>query len=366
MLAEGYRLQARADEGEPPLRIRRVALYPNHDSSAARRLANYASFGVSASLLGLSALRDVDAVWVNYSPITVAWPMWAAQLAYKVPSVVHVLDLWPDTLLAGGFARGGWQGRVADRMMHAWCDRIYRSASSVAYISPGVGGLLQSRGVPAAKLAYVPMWADEAIFTPSTVDLRRELGIDESQKVLLYAGALGEAQGLTSLIDACSRVKDPEFLCLIAGSGISETALRRRADELGLTNIRFLGRLPTEKMSALMATADMCHIGLRPHSLSSVTMPSKTQAILAAGKPAVVAAEGDVADVARDSGAAFVTDGLTPEAVAAAIDSACRLGREGLRELGLSARDYYHRTFSASRGVERIEQLLIEAASSRR
>jgi glycosyltransferase involved in cell wall biosynthesis len=362
VVADGYRLLPRLDEGSESLHVRRVALYPNHDSSSVRRFANYASFGLSATALGVSSLRDVDAVWVNCSPITVAWPMWAAQLRYRIPSVVHVLDLWPDTVLAGGFARGGWRGGVADTVLHAWCNRIYSSASSVAYISPGAGDVLEERGVPAAKLRYVPMWADEAIFKPSAFDMRADLGFGPDQKVMLYAGALGEAQGLQILLEACSIVEDEKFLCVIAGSGIAESGLRRQADALDATNVRFIGRVPSQDMTALLASADFCYIGLRSHALSSVTMPSKTQATLAAGRSFVLAAQGDVADVARESGAAFVAESLDARSIANAIERACMLGRAGLREIGLKGRDYYARTFSAAEGVGRTEQLLLEAA----
>lgn len=362
VVADGYRVRPRLDEGSSSLQVRRVALYPNHDSSAVRRFANYASFGLSAAALGISALRDVDAIWVNYSPITVAWPLWAAQLRYRIPSVVHVLDLWPDTLLAGGFAADGGRRIVTDRFLHGWCNRIYRSASSVAYISPSVGQVLEHRGVPAAKLKYVPMWADEAIFRPSTTEMRAQLGISPTTKVMLYAGTLGEAQGLRALIEACHLVKDPDFLCLIAGSGVVEAELRRHAEALGTTNVRFLGRVPSEEMTGLMASADFCYIGLRPHAMSAMTMPSKMQATLSAGRAFVLAAEGDVATVARVSGAALIAEGLRPENVASAIDRACAMGRESLRELGLRGHDYYLRTFSAATGVSRVEQLLVDAA----
>jgi glycosyltransferase involved in cell wall biosynthesis len=178
---------------------------------------------------------------------------------------------------------------------------------------------------------------------------------------MLYAGALGEAQGLHLLLEACSLVKDEKFLCVIAGSGVAESDLRRQADALGATNVRFIGRVPSQDMTALMASADFGYIGLRPHALSSVTMPSKTQATLAAGLPFVLAAEGDVAAVARESGAAFVAEGLDSRSIANEIERACMLGRAGLREIGLKGRDYYARTFSADEGVGRVEQLLFEA-----
>lgn len=361
-----YRMHRRMDETLDGVAVRRVALYPNHNSSYVRRFANYSSFGASAVVSGLDALRGADALWVNYSPITVAWPMWIAKVTMKIPSVVHVLDLWPDTVLASGVGQAGSAFGMVP-LLNAWCNAMYRSATSVAYISPGVGEALRQRGVPRAKLAYVPMWADEEVFRPGSGDLRAELGISADAVVLLYAGALGEAQGLSTLIDACHMVTDPRFICVIAGSGTSEGELRDRARRpVAADCIRFVGRVPQGDMTKLMATGDINYVGLRPHPLSEMTMPSKTQAALASGRPILVAATGDVAQVARESGAGWVADPGDASSIAGSIRSACAVGRDGLRVLGGVAREFYERTFSVQRGVSQIQDLLQQAADEQR
>lgn len=364
VLAEGYRMKRRMDETLEGVAVRRVALYPNHNASAIRRFANYASFGVSALASGIGVLRDLDAIWVNYSPITIAWPMLAARYGWRVPTVAHVLDLWPDTLLAGGFV-GGRRYLMAKKMLDMWCEAMYRAADSVAYISPGVGDVLRDRGVPADKLAYVPMWADETTFRPSDTDMRDELGLSPETVVLLYAGALGAAQGLDALVDACARVTDPRFVCLIAGSGTAEVDLRERRDRVGATNIRFLGRVPPSRMTELMATGDFNYVGLRPHLLSTVTMPSKTQAAMASGRALLVAADGDVAQTVSDSGAGWSVPSGDVPAIATAISAACQMGRAALHRMGVAARTYYERTFSVDQGVRRTEALLERAAATR-
>jgi colanic acid biosynthesis glycosyl transferase WcaI len=366
VIAPGYAMKRSMDETRAGVSVRRVALYPNHDASAIRRVVNYASFGASAVANGLGSLRGLDALWVNYSPITVAWPMWAARYGLRIPQVAHIFDLWPDTLTLSGFAKAGRAYRMAEPVLSTWCRAMYSASEAIAYISPGVGQILQSRGVPEDKLHYVPIWADEAVFHPSEPDLRAELGIPPDAIVLLYAGALGEAQGLITLIDACAQITDNRFLCLIAGSGNDESNLRAHADARGTINVRFLGRLPQEQMTALMATGDFNYVGLRPHALSAVTMPSKTQAGLAAGRALLVAADGDITAVVRDSCAGFIADPRDPSTIAAAIRTACDLGRVGLHEMGKRARQYYERTFSVDRGVSSIELLLEKAAGTRR
>ncbi len=367
VIADGYRLRRRMDENRGGVAVRRVALYPSHDRSAVRRLVNYGSFGVSAAVSGVGALRDLDAVWVNCSPITVAWPAFVARWAMKVPLVLHILDLWPDTLLASGFLGGGLGYRAARAVLDPWCRAMYRSAHSVAFIAPSVRNVLAARGVPDRKLAYVPMWADEATFRPGDPagvrdGLGVDLGVDEESIVLLYAGSLGHAQGLTTLIDACALVRDRRFVCLIAGSGVAEQELRQRSRSVGADNIRFLGRFPQADMTALMAASDITYIGLAPDPPGGLTVPSKTQASLASARAMVVAASGDVATIARDSGAGWSADAGDPRAVAAVLESACRLGRAGLAGMGRRGRRFYEQNFSVDRGVRRIEALLVDAA----
>ncbi|MGC4896234.1 glycosyltransferase family 4 protein [Micromonospora sp. DT31] len=363
-LAPGYRMSRRRDEHLAGVEVRRVALYPSHDASAVRRMANYGSFALSALVSGAGALRGLDALWVGNSPVTVALPMWHARHVCRVPVVLHVLDLWPDTLRASGFlgAGAGTGGRAVERCLHGWCGAMYRSATRVAYISPGVRDVLRGRGVPEDKLTYIPLWADERPPTPQR-DLRAEWGLTDDRVVLVYAGALGEAQGLDALLDACALVRDPRLVCLIAGSGVAEDRLRARARSAGLDHVRFLGRVPAERMPAVMAAGDLHFVSLRDTAMSACTMPSKMQATLAAGRALLVAAPGDAAEVARESGAGITARPGDPESIAAGLREACQLGREKLRLLGQAGRHHYERHFAADLGIRRVEQELLAAAA---
>ncbi|WBB81577.1 glycosyltransferase family 4 protein [Micromonospora sp. WMMD882] len=364
-LAPGYRISRRLDETRDGVRVRRVALYPSHDRSAPRRLANYGSFAASALASGADVFRGLDVLWVCNSPITVALPMWYARYVHRVPVLLHVLDVWPDSAAASGFLGGGPVSRVAERGMTGWCAAMYRSAARVAHVSPGAGELLARRGVPAGKLVHIPLWADE---TPPArpAELRTELGVRDDQVVLVYAGALGEAQGLDPLIDAVARVDDPRLVCLIAGSGTAGERLRQRAATAGSTRIRFLGQVPRERMPAVLAAGDAHYVSLRPGGMSAYTMPSKIQTILAAGRALLVAAEGDAATVARDSGAGITARPGDVDSIAQALREICELGREKLDLLGRAGRTYYDRRLSLATGVERVERALYEAAETGR
>lgn len=360
-LPDGWRMRRTRTAVEDGVRVQRVALYPNHDQSGAKRLLNYGSFASSALVNGFRSLASCDAVWVNYSPVTIALPMLATRYMHRVPMVTHVLDLWPDTLMASGFLNGR-TARIADRTLSWWCSRIYAASDSVAYISPSVGDTLVDRGVPASKTEYIPMWANEQVFHGEGVSMREELGITSSAVVVLYAGTMGGAQGLEALITAAARFDPTRLVILMAGSGTHEAELREHARKLDARSVRFLGRLPQEKMPDLYATADCCFVSLNDHPLARMTMPSKIQASLAASKPIIIAATGDARDVVLESGAGFSSEPEDADSIATALQDSLNNGRPGLKQRSILARRYYDTTFSLATGVARVENLLERAS----
>ena len=338
----------------------RTPLFPSHDGSAGRRIANYVSFAISATLAGIPFFPRVDVLWVNYSPVTVAVPMWLEQLLHGTPAVCEVADLWPDTLAVSGISGSSRLLSAGRGWLDKWCARIYASSDAVVHISPSVGNVLGTRGVPRHKLKYIPKPANELLFHNHGNSIRAELGIDENAIVLLYAGSMGAAQGLEALIEACSLIEDDRFVMLMAGSGLREDALRRQAKAVSPRNVRFLGRVPQESMSDLMATADAAFISLEQNPLSEMTMPSKTQVALACGRAVLVAGSGDVAEVVSANGVGFIAVPGSAPSIAGAIGELVAVGRGGLMKLGATARRLYEDEFSMRRTTTLIEDLLEE------
>lgn len=360
ILADGYRLQPRAHERLDGVNVTRTYLYPNHDASLAKRLVNYGSFGASAATFGLDALRGSDVVWVNYSPITVALPMLIQRYLRGTPIVTEVADLWPDTVMVSGFRAGSTVGRVAAPILDAWVSSMYRASDAVVHIAPSVGRILAGRGVPAGKLMYIPKPANEQVFHPGGTSMRDELGISEDQVVVVYAGAMGQAQGLDTLMRACQTVDPQKVVCLMAGGGNEEERLRAIAKDA--PSVRFIGRVPQDRMTDLMATADIAYISLVDDPLTPMTMPSKTQAILASGTAALVAASGDVVDVVTSAGAGMAVDQADPADIARGIQVMADMGRAGLDRMGSRAREAYLTQFSVATTTDLAERTLSIAA----
>lgn len=364
-LFDGYRMSWRTDEVVSGVPVRRVALFPSHDGSRLGRLTNYGTFAASASLWGTGWFKDIEALWVYNSPPTVGVPTWLIKARYRPRVVLHIMDLWPESLTVSGFGRSMVNWRWLQRGLEKWLSTTYGIADSIACSSRTQIDLLVHRGVPRDKLSYAPLWVDETIFRPTPKDeaLAATLGVT-GKRVLLYAGALGEAQGLDVLLEACDRIKDtPAFHCLIAGSGIAEARLREEAAERRLPNITFLGRWPTRDMTRLMSVGDVHLVSLRADSLAEVAMPSKLPASLACGKPLIVAARGEAEAVVSRSRSGWTCRPGDPNQLEGSIRSAVEATDGELEKIGQLARAAYEAEFALKIGVQRIENLLTRGAT---
>lgn len=348
----------------------RVPLYPSHDSSGLRRAANYLSFAASASTLGTLLVGDADVIYAYHPPPTVGAPALLWGRLRRAPVVYHIADMWPDSVTGSGMLPPG-VGRAVERALRWWCNRVYRASAAITVLSPGFKRLLVERGVPAEKVSVILNWADEAIFYPRPPDeeLARKLGIDGRFNIV-YAGNLGPYQNLHRAIEAMQELAHlPDVQLVLVGTGLAEGDLRAMVDRRGMKNVRFLDRRPYSEMGAVSALADVQLVSLAANDFFETTIPSKTQVALAMGRPVLMVARGDAADLVLKAGAGKVVAPDDVEGMAAAIESLYRLGPAALAEMGAQGRDFYLRESSLHVGGERMEELLrqvvAEAVASR-
>lgn len=360
-LYPGYTGRRPMVERRDGIPVHRVPLIPSHSGSALGRVANYVSFAASAAALGARDLDAVDALWVYNSPATVGLPLLLRRRAQATPFLLHVQDLWPESVLHSGMLPAGRPGAVAERLLRRLVERIERAADHIAVISPSVAGLLAERGVPADKISYVPNPTDETLFRPRDrrADVRQLIGGAEGDVVLMYAGSLGHVQALDTVIDAMSHLRSHRQIKLVlVGTGIAEAGLRDQVTRLALTAVRFHGRVSAGDIPDLMAAADVQLVSLRDDPFLAMTTPSKIAAILGSAQPVIAVLTGDGADVIGQADAGVVCAPGDAADLAATILRFAEGGPAAWRAAGDCGLVYYQRHMSAARTGENVERLL--------
>ncbi|MDN4507493.1 glycosyltransferase family 4 protein [Dietzia maris] len=365
-LYDGYPLVAYRSEVRDGMTVHRAPLVPTHKSSATARMVNYSSFAVAAAVIGSRVLRNADVILVHSTPATVAVPALAAKALHGVPFVPMIQDLWPETVTSSGFLGDGPASGVG-KALHKFCDTVYHQASHIAVISPGMSESIRRRGVAAEKITFTPNWVDESTFHPEPKDelLRQSFGLNR-RFVVMYAGNFGEFQALEVVLAAAERLGsrvDIQFA--LVGGGVMEAELKRIVEDKSLDNVVFVPSQPFSAMSKVLALGDLHLVSLRDLPLFRITLPSKLQATLAAGKPLVGTVRGDAETVIGESGAGRTSiPGDAEELARVVVEMAD--DPETTEAMGRAGREYYERVFSEESSVSRLIAVLEQAATDRK
>lgn len=360
---EGYRIKALQRERFDAVNVTRLPLYPSHDANRIGRIFNYVSFFLAASCYLLFVARRADVIYAYHPPLTVGMAAALVRIIRRIPVVLDVQDMWPDTLRATGMINS----ERALGIVGFFCNWTWQNADRITVLSQGFRRLLLERGVREDKVRVIYNWAQEPARANHTAAVPAALAYRGRLRVL-FAGNMGAAQALDSVLDAASMIAERggavDFFFL--GSGIQDSKLKQKAAEMNLTNVQFLPRVPAAEVDTWLSAADCLLVHLRDDPLFAITIPSKTQAYMAAGKPIVMAVAGDAAELVKESGGGVVVPPENPEALADAVIELSKLSGDELADIGRKSKAFYYERLSFSHGVDQFMGLFDEVVSTRK
>ncbi|WP_035990467.1 glycosyltransferase family 4 protein [Leptolyngbya sp. KIOST-1] len=303
---------------------------------------------------------------LNSSPsLPACLPVAILKTLFQCPSVLNLQDILPEAAIQTGLL----SNPLAIRAFELLESFAYRSATRISIIAPGFRDNLRSKGVPDSKMVPISNWVDVDFIAPrpqASSEFRRRHGLQD-KFVVLYTGNIAETQGVRTAIRAAQALTTyPDIQMVIVGEGKQLTALDRFRQQLGLNNVSLLPFVPRAELPDLLAAADVGLI-LQKHGVVGFNMPSKTQVLLASGRPilASVPAHGTAAQAVLASGGGLVVDPENPTALAKGIldlyhqpEKAQALARRG--------RQYALEHYSAKRAIDRYEALFYALTSPQR
>ncbi|MFA5864698.1 MAG: glycosyltransferase family 4 protein [Phycisphaerae bacterium] len=352
----GYRIKVLQREILEGIPINRVPLYPSHDNSSIKRMLCYTSFAISASTIGVAAVKTADVVYVDQGPITVGLPACVLKSLKGIPFVLHVHDLWPDSL----FSTGMLNNTISLKIVSGWCNFVYKRATKIVAITPGMKQRLIERGVPKDKIEVILNWCDDLqiCHTEPNGDLAGTLGM-AGRFNIVFAGNMGRAQALSPVLDAAKIVGERQSIVqfVFIGGGVEVDALKQKAVDLGLKNVLFLPRRPVSEIGTILSLADVLFVHLKNDPLFAITIPSKTQAYMAAGRPVLIGVQGDAADLITKANAGLPCEPEDPQSIAQAVLKLQSLPRAQLDAMGRNGKAFYDEQLSFSLAVDKFEKI---------
>lgn len=338
--------------------VHRVPLILRGGSGGLRLALNYASFAISASVLGpLRMPRDIDVVFVfQPSPVSVAVPALILGRLQAVPVVMWVQDVWPDILSGTGAVQSERLLRVIgafSRFLHRNCNLLLATSESFRV------RLAQDTSVD--RVRYLPQWVEQ-FYQPISMDA----GAEERSELplgftVVFAGNLGSAQSFETILDAASLVRDTNIHWIIIGDGRMRGWIAAEIESRQLAStVHLLGRRPVSSMPRYFALADCLLVSLRDTPEFSWTIPAKLQSYMACGKPIVAALEGEGRRIVEEAACGLVAGSCKPAALAAAVRELSTMSDEELKQMGERGRLYYDVHFARDRLVSELRQILSE------
>lgn len=342
-----------------------VALYrtfalASHVASPFGRAADYAAFTASSALTGI-ALGRQDVILCVAPPITVGFSGWLVGALVGAPMIFNAQDIWPDGLISMGRIRA----RPAIRVLRTIEHLVYRASRRITVVSEGMRGNLIGKGVAPDRVVVIPNWVDTNAIQPQTKHnaFREENGLS-NRFVVLFAGNLGYAAGLETVVSAAELLRTDRRICfLLVGEGSAKSGLKRQAEELGLTNVVFLTTQPRDRLPEVLASADLSLVTLKK-DMGTLSVPSKSYAIMASARPilAAVPADSEVVRLVTQADCGVIVPPEEPEALAAAIRSLAG-DLELLEAYGRNGRYFVERHHSRADLTSRYHKLLLEVTS---
>jgi len=328
--------------------VLRTFLLPFPNRKPYERILNYSSFCAS-SALAASFLNPPDVVVTTSPQLLVGLSGWWVSRLKKVPFVLEVRDLWPESLIGAGI---GSETSMMYRSIGKIASFLYRAADSIVVVTPAFREhLIRKWEVPREKISIVQNGVETSLFSPqaNARELRRNLGTD-FKFVVSYIGTLGLAHGLDLLIAAAENLQRvaPQVQFMLVGEGADRERIVSLARSKKLTNLLFVGQQPRERIPAYISASDACVVMLKPSEIFETVIPTKMLEFMSCGRPVILAVRGESRHLLESSGGGLSIEPDNPEALCAAI---VRLHEQTAlcEQLGRNGRNHIIRELSRQR-----------------
>lgn len=338
------------------IEIRRVKMYRKIHRSFLHRLLGFVSFMLSSFWAGFRASKDADVIMGTSPPLFQAVSAWGVAALRRKPFLLEIRDLWPDFAIEMGVLRNPVLVFLSRRLE---CF-LYARASKILVNSPAfIDYLVETRKIARQKIHLIANGVDGAMFDPNarSSDVRTSWGIRD-QFTVLYAGAMGPANDLPTLVRAAQQLQDqPHVRFVIVGDGKDRQKVTQLIDELQLSNIQWHGVVGKSEMAAVLSAADACVAILQGLPMFRTVYPNKVFDYMAAGRPTILAIDGVIRKVIEDSQGGVFVEPENAQVLSEAVLAMAANPAEA-KEQGLRAREYVTEHFDRAKHAAEFIDLL--------
>ena len=329
------------------IKVVSYGIFYNQSMGIKDRLKSFTDFMVKSTRYALKHSKEYDFVFATSTPLTVGIPALLAKWFKKKKYIFEVRDLWPEVpIQMGAFKNPLIIG------LTRWLEKtIYKNAEHVIALSPGMqDGVIKY--IPKEKTSMIPNMSKKDEFWPreKDYDLMKQIGLKEDYLKVIHFGSLGEANGIDTIIESASLLKEQKIQFLFLGAGSTEERLKKVIEQKNIKNVLFHNRTPMELTSAIVNCCDISLVSFKDLPILYTNSPNKLFDSLSAGKPIIVNSAGWTKKMVEDNKCGIYCDPKNPQDLA---DKLVYLNnRDSLEDMGKNSRRLAEEVYDKSILVE--------------
>ena len=356
---ENYGYFKKNNETKGNVKIRRLPLVTRGKGTAFRLFLNYITYFFSVLIYTIYLIlfnRKYDVIFVHHtSPIFIALsPCLYKFFNKQVKMILWDLDIWPESLEATGAIKNKKVLNGVKKIV----EILYSKYDIILVGSESFVKIVERR-VKNIPVVYFPNWAED-IFEENLTNELKKISVKQSENLkIMFAGNIGKAQDVSSILKLINRCKDKHIDWVFVGDGRMKSWLEGKLNLISiLGEINFLGSHPIEKMPFFFKQADIMLLSLKNKDIFSKTVPAKLQAYLACAKPVFGMISGESKRIIIDSGAGWCSNSGDIESAYNNICEILKCNYKELSEKGFRGLKYYDKNFSKHSRFSQIDNIL--------
>ena len=295
---KGYNFFNKNTEIINGVKIIRIPTIPRLNGNFFGMILNYLSFLFFGFFVFLFRIKNnYDLVFATLlTPATSLLPMIWIKKRFKLPVILWVLDLWPDSF----YANTSFRVKLVSKLIEKISDQVYNKADSILISSNYFRKPIIKRLNSTKRFSFFPNWAED-IFYNNIKDISVNQFKYPDGFNIVFTGNIGESQGFEDIVEAAKMTSDTSINWILIGDGRKRDWIKSQIEKYDMKNIYIPGRYPMELMPSYFSLADILLITLKKDEVFANTLPAKLQPYLTSGKPILGNLSGEGLDIIQNN-----------------------------------------------------------------
>ena len=310
---KGYNFFNKNTEIINGVKIIRVPTIPRLSGGTFGMILNYISFLFFGFFVFMFKIKNkYDLVFATLlTPATSLLPMIWIKKRFKIPVILWVLDLWPDSF----YANTSFRINLVSKLIEKISDQVYNNADSIFISSNYFRKPIIKRLNSTKRFSFFPNWAEDIFYNKIKNTSLDQFNYPKGFNIV-FTGNIGESQGFEDIVEAAKMTSHTSINWILIGDGRKRDWIKSQIEEHNIKNIYIPGRYPLELMPSYFSLADILLITLKKDEVFSNTLPAKLQPYLTSGKPILGNLSGEGLDIIQNNSIGLACDPGNPAQLA--------------------------------------------------